>query len=849
VTRTKPNEKRLPQLEPRLIERPRLLEKLDNCDARIIALIAPAGSGKTTLARQWVTARNVNHAWYSVGPEGFDVAAVAARVATTVSTILPGASERMLTRLSVSTDPEAEAGLLAEFLAREIESWPAGARFVLDDYQALAVSAACERFVETLVHETPLRLLVASRSRPGWARSRLRLYGDLFEIGREELQMTPEEAGDVLAPIADEERRAQLVSLCHGWPAVLGLAAHSRSPAPPQDVLLEGLYDYFAEELFRSAPPDLQRLLCQISAVPRLTGDLLERLGGEASLELAAEAERAGFFHHGEERGERSLHPLLRAFLEHRLDDRPDRIELVNDLAEALLARERWDDVWQLIQNRSRPDLLPRLIESSLPTLLDGSRIPALESWIAYGHEHGVVSPLLDLAEAEVSFLAGEHTKAYALALQATHHFGDSSPLRWRAHAIAGRSAHFLDRLDIALDHLHDARSVAPDHQAIEHCLWTEFLCSYELELDNCASILDKLKSLQGGRLETLVRIAQGELFLNRIVGALPPYHPFLESTITILDRVHPQVRASFSATYCDHLNSLARYADADSTLSEISSFLCDFKLTFGLPVIYCTRASSAIGLRRYRHAELLLDAAESSIDTPNISMYSYVWLLRDIVELLKTKQLAYASTSHNTDAAPCFWQGLALGVRALKSVCGNELNAALAYSAQADKMTRNSETRVLTAMVRAIVAIRSGSPNAVSVIQDALALAEKYEQWNPAVWAYRACPDLLVHIARETPIALQIAPILASARDGSLAERYGISLPTTRPSQFGGEESLTQREREILYLVAEGLTNNEIGDKAYISEVTVKVHLRHIYEKLGVRNRTEAALYAVYPD
>ena len=208
------------------------------------------------------------HAWYSVGPEGFDVAAVAARFAAVVSTILPGAGERMLTRLSVSTNPEAEAALLAGLLAREMATWPADTRLVIDDYQALAVSAACGCFVETLVHETPLRLLIASRNRPGWASSRLRLYGELFEIGREELQMTPEEALDVLAPVADEERRAQLVELCHGWPAVLGLAARARGPSPPQDVLQDGLYDYFAEELFQSASPELQRLLCQISAAP-----------------------------------------------------------------------------------------------------------------------------------------------------------------------------------------------------------------------------------------------------------------------------------------------------------------------------------------------------------------------------------------------------------------------------------------------------------------------------------------------------------------------------------------------------------------------------------------------------
>ena len=120
------------RLEPQLIKRSRLLEKLDDSDARVIALIAPAGFGKTTLARQWISSRKIAGAWYSVGSEGFDIAAVAARIAAVVSTVVSGAGERMLTRLSVSTNPEAEALLLAEMLSEDLAVWPADARLVIE---------------------------------------------------------------------------------------------------------------------------------------------------------------------------------------------------------------------------------------------------------------------------------------------------------------------------------------------------------------------------------------------------------------------------------------------------------------------------------------------------------------------------------------------------------------------------------------------------------------------------------------------------------------------------------------------------------------------------------------------
>jgi DNA-binding NarL/FixJ family response regulator len=56
---------------------------------------------------------------------------------------------------------------------------------------------------------------------------------------------------------------------------------------------------------------------------------------------------------------------------------------------------------------------------------------------------------------------------------------------------------------------------------------------------------------------------------------------------------------------------------------------------------------------------------------------------------------------------------------------------------------------------------------------------------------------------------------------------------------------SLTDRELEVLALVAEGLTNRQIGRRLFISPTTVRTHLEHIYDKLGVRSRAGAVTAA----
>ncbi|HEX2913630.1 MAG TPA: response regulator transcription factor, partial [Chloroflexia bacterium] len=59
-------------------------------------------------------------------------------------------------------------------------------------------------------------------------------------------------------------------------------------------------------------------------------------------------------------------------------------------------------------------------------------------------------------------------------------------------------------------------------------------------------------------------------------------------------------------------------------------------------------------------------------------------------------------------------------------------------------------------------------------------------------------------------------------------------------------KQALSEREREVLSLVAVGATNRDIADKLVISENTVKVHLHNIMEKLHLRNRQHAAAYAI---
>ena len=88
------------------------------------------------------------------------------------------------------------------------------------------------------------------------------------------------------------------------------------------------------------------------------------------------------------------------------------------------------------------------------------------------------------------------------------------------------------------------------------------------------------------------------------------------------------------------------------------------------------------------------------------------------------------------------------------------------------------------------------------------------------------------IWIDKETPSAEAFEEIAQAQLGGAALE------PAAEPLK-----NLTKREQEILRLVAEGLTNEEIGKRIFISEKTVKTHLTNIFDKLKVNNRFKAAL------
>src|SRR3954447_17395124 len=117
----------------RRVRRPRLTGLLDASEARVIALVAPAGYGKTTLAREWLEGRPA--AWMRPTPASADVAAFSVELADAAAKIVPGVATSLRRRLAGGGGVPARE--LASVLAEGLADWPMHAWLAIDDYHRL----------------------------------------------------------------------------------------------------------------------------------------------------------------------------------------------------------------------------------------------------------------------------------------------------------------------------------------------------------------------------------------------------------------------------------------------------------------------------------------------------------------------------------------------------------------------------------------------------------------------------------------------------------------------------------------------------------------------------------------
>jgi LuxR family maltose regulon positive regulatory protein len=887
----------LPPLRSNLVTRPRLIERLEIGwqQGRLITLIAaPAGYGKTTLIRHWLEPHAAHTAWVALDagdsqPARFWSYVVAALqlVETGVGRDLQQGLHAQRFQATPPADEELESGLTA--LINDLVQRPDRLLLILDDYH-LIDSADLHRQVAFLIDHLPttLHLVFATRADPlDLPIARLRARQQLTELRADELRFTPDEAAEFLneamglALTADDV--AALEERTEGWIAGLQLAAlalHRTVSQPGRSDARQFLsaftgthrfvVDYLIEEVLRRQPPAVQDFLLQTAVLDRLCGDLcdaltlhddgaalLDRLAAENLFLAPLDDQRAWYRYH------QLFADLLRARLAQTQPDRSGELhrrasrwyldqalypEAVahalasQDVAWAADVIETAGKVWLLRSelvtvsawlNAVPPDVVrarPRLsvlrvwvqlVSGQPQAATEGRR--DLAAWLAAHNAH----PLAPLIQAEVTAidayaarLHGDFPRAIELSQQALAQLPASDHLR-------GLIAFNLGMAQSNSGNLGEA------NEAFEQAAqFSEQAGDFELMLLALSSVAQVQR--ERGQLRAAEQACRRVLDLS---GGEAAWSPMVSFALIALGSVHYQwhdlaaaddllgrgvqlaQRGGNAELLIAGYASLLwlRRAQADRPgVTDVMNTLLHMTQRYRTPrldeLAAFYRAWIALDDDDLRPAQAWLDQTGRTVDDPI-----------DLAHLLDYTVLARVQlASGNPDRALRLLERL---VHLAESAGhGRSLIELLVLTARAHHAS-GDHAQALVVLTRAIELAEPEGYIRAFVDEDVRVLMAD-------------CRVLIDKHSDHARLHAYINRLLAAFSATETSSQPPIT--SSQPRAL-----LSERELEVLRLIAAGHSNEEIAAQLIISLGTVKAHTSNIYRKLDVRGRAQASVKA----
>jgi LuxR family transcriptional regulator, maltose regulon positive regulatory protein len=888
----------IPRTRPDRLARSQLLARLNQEPGRALVLVCtPAGFGKTTLLADWAADTTLAVAWLSMDADDNDPARFWRYLAAALDRVVEGLGEHMVPLLSPGSGVSTHGVVTA--LINQLQANPDEVTLVLDDYHAIESTAIHDSLGFLLSHLPPrLHLVIATRSDPPLPLARLRAGGQLAELRAADLRFTPDESAAFLQEVwklnLPPEAVAALQTRTEGWAVGLQLAALSLQQRPDPGGFLDGftgthryVLDYLTEEVLERQPEQVRAFLLQTSILERLSGQLCDAVTGDSDGQSMLEAlERANLFlvPLDTERRWWRYHHLFADLLRARL------LQLQPDLVPELHRRAAgWCEPHGLIDESIRHAVAAgdtpwatRLVEEHLGTTLRRGESQTLRRWLALLPEEVVRSrPALCLAEALLELHLG-YLESVERLLEHAERILDRQvePEPLEVPTDGGMVAQVpaaiaLLRAELASDRGDPERTAELAAAALAQLgteergprlwgRWLQLLAAWmrgqmEQAEAGFAQLLTEARAISDPHplttsCHTLGWVQQDR---GRLGAALRTYRDGLRvategGRFQLLHAGEAHVGIAQVLHARNHLDAALRHATEGI---ELTRQVVEFRLpAFGLVTLAWIR-------RAMGDADGALEAIEEACrllpPTGVVTMFSPAQTERAglLLALGRVEEAArwtqeQSLTEHDEVSYPRERDHLVLArVLLVQSRPERALGLLERLDALADAHGRVRSLIEIRALRSLVLQAAGDHQAALTLLAEALELAAP--EGHVRVFADEGPPMAallrsLLGTRRRARAAAGLDPatehlhrvIRAFAPMKAQAEQ-----PT--PAITALIEPLTDRELEVLRLLAAGRRNRDIAQELVVTLETVKKHISHIFAKLGAANRTEAVAHA----
>ena len=866
----------IPLPRPNLISRPRLIERLDEglCLGRRLTLIAaPAGFGKTTLLSEWVAGCGrpepvVRFAWVSLDRGDNDPARFWAYFIAALQGVQTGIGEATLAMLQSPKPLPAEAfltDLINEITAASLKPFA----LVLDDYHLIKAQPIHNALTFLLDHLPPnLHLVIATRADPPLPLARLRARDQLTELCATDLRFSSSEAAEFLNQVMGlgltGEDVATLETRTEGWIAGLQMAALSMRGRKDVTAFIRTfsgshrfILDYLAEEVLDRQPSDIQEFLLKTCILERMTTPLCDAV---LSLSTSADSQRIlEYLEHDnlfvvpldDERRWYRYHRLFADLLRQRLQR--EKPELVPEMHRRA---GEWYEQNGLIAEAGRHALAAgdferaaRLIERAGWEMLMRGACLTLLGWIDAFPDSFVRSrPRLGVIRAWCLAVTGQIDRAESCLsnVDVQQMQGKAAAVRAYAASVRGNARHGIAFAQQALEQLPEdnlllrgfltlnlgiAYSSSGEPEAASRAL------NQAIELSRVADQID----LTLAATATLGHVQDNQAMLRQ---AVETHRRVLDLARDLDGQPAPVV----GMAYLGIAEVLYEWNDLDGALCHVTKGLKLLELGHFVTYLlfgHSLRARVCLARRVLDGAQTAIQQAERLAQDDDFAyMMAVLGGLRARLSLAQGDAAAaarWAQTHRWTDEAEidraCEAEQMAVAwVLVAQDRAGEAMHllARLLEAAQTAGRIENT-IKILTLQALAFQA-QHNLDGALSSLEQALLFAE------PEGYV-RTFLDEGEPMARLLRCALSrgVAPNYVAR----LLAAFGEEVEPASPAVESLIEPLSEREIQVLRLVTAGLSNPEIAQELFIAVSTVKSHINHIYGKLDVRSRTQAAARA----